>query len=238
MIRHPMKNTFMVLLPTILLFLGCEENSFRDDAMKAPETLYPVYDIDGNGYDTVRIGTQTWTVQNLRVSRFNNGDSIPNGYTSTELSHLVTPAIMIYDDDSSYSQIYGFLYNWYAVTDSRGLAPEGWHVPSNIEWEALSSFLGGDSMAGGKLKHVGIDLWHSPNTGATNETGFTGLPGGWFSGFGGFYGSIRSWGTFYSITSHDFANSYSWGLLSNSSVLSHGIYYKQAGRSVRCIKTE
>lgn len=229
-------HTFKFLLPVILVFFGCEENTLEDDSDNTPITEYPVYDIDGNGYDTVRIGTQTWLVQNLRVSRFSNEDSIPSGYTSSELSHLQSPAVMVYENDSSYSNIYGFLYNWYAVADTRSLAPEGWHIPSNDEWEELSAFLGGDSLAGGMLKDVGVDLWYPPNTGATNETGFTGLPGGWFSGFGGFYGSVRSWGTFYSNTPHNYADSYAWGLRSNSSALSHGIYYKQAGRSVRCIK--
>ena len=138
----------------------------------------PVFDIDGNGYDTVVIGTQTWLVQNLRVTHLNNGVSIPNITNSTLWKNSTTPALCYYNNDSvSYAAIYGALYNWYAV-NTNNLCPTNWHVPSYSEWETLITYLGGASVAGGKLKEVGTTHWTSPNTGATNSSGFTALPNG------------------------------------------------------------
>lgn len=216
--------------------MGCESIEENDIPIIVDDSTYEYHDIDGNGYDTVKIGNQVWLAQNLRVTHFRNGEPIPTGFSTTELSHIDTSACMIYEDDSSNIDDYGLLYNWYAVTDVRNISPEGWHIPSNNEWEILINYLGGDTIAGGKLKEIDTQHWRAPNTGATNESGFTGLPGGWFSGYGGFYGSKDFWGTFYSSTEHDFANAYAWGMRYNDSQVDHGIYYKQAGRSVRCIK--
>jgi len=221
---------------SMVLFLACEQADHENEAMNDNRIHYPVYDIDGNGYDTVRIGTQIWTVQNLRSTHFRNGDSIPGGHTAQQLSLLLTPARILYKGDSAHFREYGFLYNWYAVADTRGLAPQGWHIPSNEEWTVLSEYLGGDSVAGGKLKAAGTDSWAAPNTGASNESGFSALPAGWFSGYGAFYNSEGTWASFYSSSSHDFGNCYSWGIYWNRISLDHGIYYKQAGRSIRCIK--
>ena len=137
-----------------------------------------VTDIDGNVYQTVTIGTQVWMAENLKVIHYRNGDAIPNVTDSTEWSNLTTGAYCNYDNDANNATTYGRLYNWYAVNDSRNIAPTGWRVPTEDEWTILSVYLGGRTVAGGKLKETGTTHWISPNTGATNETGFTALPGG------------------------------------------------------------
>ncbi len=197
-----------------------------------------VTDIDGNVYSTVKIGDQWWMKENLKVTRFNNGDSI--SYKSDlEEWEQYSQGYCAYNNDINNVDIYGYLYNWYAVDDPRGLAPLGWHVPSNGEWTVLGNFLGGNSVAGGKLKEEGAEHWFSPNTGATNESGFTALPGG---------------GVDYSVTTGKFsfqgrgatANFWSSSPTSSSAyfrflgydhhVVGTGYVFKREGMSVRCVK--
>jgi uncharacterized protein (TIGR02145 family) len=147
-----------------------------------------VTDFDGNTYPTVKIGTQTWMGQNLNVSRFRNGDPImeaKSDETWEKASEEKKPAWCYYDFSADQGKVYGKLYNWYAVNDPRGLAPKGWHVPSEEEWNMLSGFLGGEEKAGGKLKENGITHWKTPNSGATNESGFAAMPSGLIYSFGG-----------------------------------------------------
>ncbi|MCX6154480.1 MAG: fibrobacter succinogenes major paralogous domain-containing protein [Candidatus Kapabacteria bacterium] len=131
-----------------------------------------------NTIDTVKIGNQIWMKKNLDVDHYRNGDPIPEAKDSALWANLTTGAWCYYNNDPANGKIYGKLYNWYAVNDPRGLAPSGWHVPSDSEWKILENYLGGDSIVGDKLKEKGTSHWISPNTGATNESGFTGLPGG------------------------------------------------------------
>jgi len=150
-------------------------------ACKNPESGGTVKDVDGNEYNTVVIGTQEWFQENLKVSRYRDSTPIPQGLTDTVWKNSYSGLYSYYQNNSSNQHIYGKLYNWYAVTDNRGLCPEGWHVPSLQEWKILENFLGGEDLAGGKMKSVrfaGSSLWYSPNMGATNESGFSGLPGG------------------------------------------------------------
>jgi uncharacterized protein (TIGR02145 family) len=129
--------------------------------------------------ESVTIGTQVWMLKNLDVSTYRNGDLIPMVTDPNLWVGLSTGAWCWYNNDSAtYATTYGKLYNWYAVNDSRGLAPTGWHIPSDDEWTTLSTFLGGDSVAGGAMKETGTIHWITPNTGANNSSGFTGLPGG------------------------------------------------------------
>jgi uncharacterized protein (TIGR02145 family) len=137
-----------------------------------------VSDIDGNVYHTVTIGKQVWMVENLRVTRFRNGDVITRVIDNAGWDKLATAAYCDYDNKISNAETYGRLYNWYAVNDSRKIAPKGWHVPSEEEWESLGTFLGGNSVAGGKLKEAEVSHWTGPNQGANNSSGFSGLPGG------------------------------------------------------------
>lgn len=152
-----------------------------------------VTDIDGNIYNTVSIGTQVWMAENLKTIRYNDGTSIPLVTDGGSWVSLSTPGYCWYNNDAdSYKDIYGAIYNWYAVNTGK-LCPAGWHIPSGEELTILEEFLGGYYIAGGKLKEAGTSHWEYPNTGATNESGFTGLPGGYRGNNGMFYGKgIRS----------------------------------------------
>ncbi|MCX6159145.1 MAG: fibrobacter succinogenes major paralogous domain-containing protein [Ignavibacteriae bacterium] len=131
---------------------------------------------DGNIYNTATIGSQEWMVENLNVDHYRNGDMIPEIRDFNVWDTIRTGAWCYYYNDSSYGKTYGKLYNWYAVNDPRGLAPEGWHIPSTDEWIKLTEYLGGRETAGGKLKDT--TLWENPNLGATNESGFSAIPVG------------------------------------------------------------
>lgn len=131
-----------------------------------------VVDIVGNIYHTILVQTQVWMVENLKTTKFRNGDTIPYWNNSTSRGYCW------YNHDSTYKNTYGAIYNYYTSSDSRSICPPGWHIPSVEDWTTLINYLGGDSVAGGKLKEVGTTHWNSPNTGATNIVGFTALPGG------------------------------------------------------------
>lgn len=148
---------------------------------------------------TVNICTQTWMQKNLSVSTYRNGDVIPYVPDAVEWNSLTTGAWCYYNNDPSTESIYGKLYNWYAVNDPRGLAPEGWHIPNNSEWIALENCAGGYFAAGGALKDMGTMYWRSPNTAATNSSGFTALPGGMRTGGGSFI-SLGDAGNWWSAT--------------------------------------
>ena len=155
-----------------------------------------VTDIDDNVYQAVKIGKQWWTAENLQVIHYRNGDAIPEITNNSEWIGLSTGARCAYDNDVSNVSTYGYLYNWYAVDDSRNIAPAGWHVPTHEEWQALVDYLGGKRF-GGKLKETGTTHWHSPNVGATNESGFSALPAGLrVSHSGAFDRSDSAWGRF------------------------------------------
>jgi uncharacterized protein (TIGR02145 family) len=140
-------------------------------------------------YPVVWICCNPWMTKNLDVSTYRNGDPIPKVTDNAAWAALTTGAYCYYNNDSTtYAATYGKLYNWYAVNDSRGLAPEGWHIPTDFEWTTLSTCLGGDAVAGGPMKEIGTTHWITPNTGATNLSGFTGLPGGFRNDNGTFNG--------------------------------------------------
>lgn len=149
-----------------------------------PELQYgTITDVDGNAYKTITIGTQTWMAENLKVTHFRNGDAITN---ETDLEkwgnfQITTNAYCWYNNDVSNKDIYGAMYNWYAASDNRNIAPSGWHVSNILDWQTLSSFLGGSQMNNGyRLRETSTAHWVYPNFNhlATNETGFTALPGG------------------------------------------------------------
>lgn len=140
-------------------------------------------DIDGNSYLTFSIGGQTWMRENLRTTHYSNGEPLPEVVLFGEWTALQTGAWSWYDNDYTNEKYYGKLYNWYAVTDQRGLCPTGWHVATHDDWTTLIDNLGGIYVAGGKMKSTGTfqsntGLWNQPNTNANNESGFTGFPGG------------------------------------------------------------
>ena len=149
-----------------------------------------VTDIDGNLYNTVQIGNQCWMQSNLKVTKYRNGDNIPTGLSNSSWGSTFSGAYVSYLNSTINDSLFGKLYNWYAVGDGRGICPIGWHVPSNSEWTTLTDFLGGESVAGGALKNTSTQPipggWNVPNTGATNSSGFTALPGGWRDDGGAF----------------------------------------------------
>jgi len=191
-------------------------------------------DIDGNVYNIVIIGTQIWLTENLITTKFNDSIPIPLITDSYEWINLTTSGYCWGYDDPSDRMIYGALYNWYAVNTGK-LAPKGWHIPTESDWITLQNYLGGASVAGGKLKEKGTSHWNAPNTGATNESGFLALPGSYRSKVNGTIptkflsgvwwsstGSIDSFGRFlleYNSAASDYRND-------------NGTY----GLSVRCIR--
>jgi len=196
-----------------------------------------VTDIDGNIYHTITIGTQIWMVENLKVTRYNDGSNIPFITDNTSWSALTTPGYCWYNNDATTNKnIYGALYNWFTVNTGK-LCPSGWHVPSDVEWQTLSNNLGGNSVAGGKLKEAGTSHWHSPNVGATNESGFTALPGSCRNSNGTFYTANYSglyWGSNVFVNSP--VSSWFCEIESSNANVYIGVFNKPTGLSVRCIK--
>jgi len=193
-----------------------------------------VTDYDGNSYNTVKIGSQVWMAENLKNTHYNNGTAIPLVTDGTSWSILATSAYCWYNnDETAYKNSYGALYNWHAV-NAGNLCPTGWHVPDNNEWTTLTDYLGGLSVAGGKLKESSNTHWTAPNTGATNETGFTALPGGARYNDGVFYG-INTGGYWWCANQYD--GTFAWRRLIyyNESYVGEGNGYKEIGFSVRCV---
>ncbi len=196
-----------------------------------------VPDIDGNVYKTVKIGDQWWMAENLKTTHYRNGDPIANITDDSEWMGLQTGAYCNYNNDTSFVEVYGYgrLYNYFAVDTSSGLAPEGWHVPSDQDWQILVDYLGGDAVAGGKLKESGIGHWFSPNTGATNEVGFRALPGG-YRGYHGDCNYLGSLANFWSSSEGGSDRAWYRGLSCYSSNINRYNGYKQGGFSVRCVR--
>jgi uncharacterized protein (TIGR02145 family) len=192
-----------------------------------------VTDIDGNVYKTVKIGTQVWMKENLKVSRYQNGDPIPTNLSDNEWEKTTSGAFAIYDNKPINDSIYGKLYNWYSVVDKRSLCPVGWHVPSDHEWGVLEISLGGRDVAGGKMKAT--TGWRSPNTGASNESSFSGLPGGYRNSGGG-YNSGSEYGYWWSSMQN--SSSSAWDRNLYHSTVFSGRYDddREFGFSIRCIK--
>ncbi len=194
-------------------------------------------DIDGNQYQTVTIGTQVWMAENLKVTRYRNGDPVPRITDAEAWNGLSSGARCEYDNDSAHVAVYGRIYNWFAVGDARGLAPAGWHVATDAEWQTLVDGLGGYEVAGGKLKAAGTDRWREPNAGATNESGFTALPGGGRSGQGP-WGGLGDIAGFWTATENAYISDAAFNRLLryNRAEVIHDYSGMKSGESVRCVK--
>jgi len=240
----------IILIPATASSAGDCGDVNSDDALNILDIVYlinhiykngpepicgAVRDIDGNVYQTVTIGTQVWMAENLKVTHYRNGEAIPYVTDVTEWAGLSTGAHCEYDNNPANVEIYGRLYNWHSVDDSRNIAPEGWHVPTYADWQTLVDYLGGSSVAGGKLKETGTTYWASPNTGATNESGFSALPGGVRLN-NGYYEYLSIYAYFWSATAYSSDHGWSEGLGNAYS----GVYCtyngKQSGLSIRCVK--
>ena len=230
--------SFPTLLAGLVIFLNSSCNT-------APAT---VTDIDGNVYKSVKIGTQVWMASNLKTTRFDDGNAIPLVSEKSSWSAVSTPEYCWYNNEVANKEVYGALYNWSTVSTGR-LCPSGWHIPTDAEWGKLMTYLGGDSIASGKLQEKGMTHWQSPNSEGTNISGFTALPGGFRSYYGDFC-SICGCGCLWSSTED--GTYYAWGRLvgygfnpvdrvtyvtqSGWSVRNKGGNNKQSGFSVRCLR--
>lgn len=208
-------------LTCLLFYSGCEK-----------EPVQGITDIDGNVYDTVRIGNQLWMKENLRTTRLNDGTELALTPYSVEWSILQKPGYCWYGNHEAFFSLnrYGALYNWYAVKTKK-LCPVGWHVPTDADWRELSDYIGWDT-GGGKLREAGTDNWAEPNTAATNETGFSALPGGKRNAYYKDYQRFRYTAYFWCS---DNGSTFS---LSNtdSNVSSRPGLSESDGASVRCLK--
>jgi uncharacterized protein (TIGR02145 family) len=213
-----------------IIFISCS------DSVAPPHEIPDAcVDIDGNVYKTVVINNQTWMAENLRTTRFNDGAPVPPVDDSIAWCNLVSAGYCWHGNDSVVNKNrYGALYNWYAL-ESGKLAPKGWHIPKDSEWIRLTNYLGGWDIAGGKLRDTGTTYWIAPNNGATNETGFSALPGDSRSEFGAF-GEIGNYGIWWSSTA--FGDSIAWCRVLNN--FNTSIYRlnprKRNGFSIRCVR--
>ena len=210
---------FFSVTVSFLVLGGCNSNTVKD--------------IDGNVYETVNIGKQVWMAENLKTTKYNDGTNIPIVTNYDSWSDLTTPAYCWYNNDINNKKDYGALYNQYVI-DSKKICPAGWHVPTYKEWVTLDVYLSDPRISGGKLKEKGITHWKSPNTDATNETGFSALPGGYRS-FNGSFNYIKIYGYWWSSTVIN-RNTYSTQLSYKSGSMDIYINYQANGLSVRCLK--
>lgn len=215
-------NAILWLLLTSVF--GCEKEK---TPVYSGET---VTDIDGNVYNTVKFGDQLWMAEDLKVSKYNDGRPIPYITEKTAWANSKTGAYCWYNNEESW----GSLYNWYAVNTGI-LAPDGWHVATDNDWTILADYLGGEEVAGEKLKETGAERWNSPNNSATNEYWFTAIPGGFRIGDGTFssFGGGAYWWT---TTGFDYLNSWDRNIFWNESNLYRGHHDIREGKSVRCVK--
>ena len=195
-----------------------------------------VTDIDGNVYPTVTIGNQTWMGANLKVTHNRNGNAILKVMDNGVWAGMTSGALCDYNNNPANSAIYGHLYNWYAVTDSSHLAPVGWHVATDEDLFILSGYLGGDLVAGGKLKETGTAHWLDPNTGATNETGFAALPGGLRNMNGSTFSFLGMECLLWSSTAAAVSGAFSRTLIYYNNEFRSDGYNPTFGFSVRCVK--
>lgn len=202
--------------------------------MESEYAINNLSDIENRQYKTIKIGNQVWMAENLSTTKLNDGTPIPLVTDNDTWGNLTTPGYCFYNNKTQNGDMYGALYNWYAVNTGK-LCPEGWHVPSDDEWTTLTMYLGGESVSGSKLKETGTTHWIGSNTGSTNETSFTALPGGYRLFNISFYYSGRK-GIWWSASEEDI--SYAWlrSMNVSSSNVVRNYSSKENGLSVRCIK--
>ena len=211
---------------SITLFVLTEFNELRGDNIR--------FKVDAltNNLNTKKIGTQTWTTKNLDVTTYRNGDAIPQVQDAKAWENLRTGAWCYYENETANGSSYGKLYNWYAVTDPRGLAPKGDHIPTDAEWTTLTNYLGGETIAGTKMKsNTG---WENNGNG-TNSSAFAGLPGGFRDGNGDFY-YFGAGGDWWSSSENNPNNAWDRYLSYNYGDVYRSYASKRNGFSVRCLR--
>ena len=162
-----------------------------------------VTDVDGNTYNAISIGNQIWLTENLKVTKYNDQVPISLVLDDASWSTQTEPAYCYYQGDIANANVYGNLYNWHVVNNAKNVCPSGYYVPSIADWEELITFVGGNAVAGGKLKEMGLEHWLDPNTGADNSSSFTLLPSGWRANNNGFYENLSYMAFVWSSTSVD-----------------------------------
>ncbi len=191
----------------------------------------------GYTYPSVVLGNgQEWMAENLRTTKYRNGDPIPNVTGNHAWQQLTTGAWAHYENNASYENPYGKLYNWYAAADPRNVCPTGWHVPTDAEWTVLTDYLGGESVAGGKMKSTGTQYWNAPNEGATNASGFSGLPGGYRNDLYGGFDNLGSSGLWWSASESDAEDAWYRDLTNDDADIYRYVSTKRLGFSVRCLR--
>ncbi|MBW6502346.1 MAG: fibrobacter succinogenes major paralogous domain-containing protein [Bacteroidales bacterium] len=215
---------FVASIIFLIIIAGC----------KKKEDSITVTDIDGNIYKTVTIGSQVWLKENLRTTKYSNGDPIPEVTIDAQWMIFASGAYCNYNNDPGFTDPYGLLYNWHAVKDPRNICPSGWHVPSDSEWTTLIDFLGGEDVAGGKLKEKGTAHWISPNTGATDSYGFTALPSGYR--FAGDFNQPGYYAVWWTSTQKNLNDAWIITLINSKTQSYLENAYKTDGLSVRCLK--
>lgn len=233
-----MRKYYFTITSLLILVLGLTSCSSEENKTQNNTASRPTVPIIAN---EVQIGNQIWMTKNLNVSRYRNGDPIPQVTNPTQWANLTTGAWCYYNNDLANGPIYGKLYNWYAVNDPRGLAPVGWHIPTDAEWTALTTFLGFTDVAGGKMKATGTlesgtGLWKSPNASATNSSGFSALPGGYIADNGSGFFLIDRYGYWWSTTEFGSLRAIARILNYTNGSITTLEFFKDNGFSVRCIK--
>jgi uncharacterized protein (TIGR02145 family) len=205
--------------------------TFHPVSFNSALTYGAVTDIEGNIYKTIEIGSQTWMAENLKTGTLSDGTSIALVTDAKDWSNLTTPAHAWYGNNSD---VYGAVYNWHTVNTEK-LCPDGWHVPSDNEWSILIEYLGGEAIAGSKLKEEGIAHWLSPNMEADNGSGFTALPGG-VRYSNGTYGNVNRYGYWWSSTERSASDSWARSVYFGYNNADRSSSSIKSGFSVRCIK--
>jgi uncharacterized protein (TIGR02145 family) len=196
-----------------------------------------VTDADGNEYQVVQIGNQCWTKENLKTTKFADGSVIPNVTSDDAWINLSSPAWCNYENNASNGNTYGKLYNWYTVADPRNVCPAGWHVPSDAEWTVLTDYLGGNAVAGVKMKTTsGWNDYNGQSGNGTNESGFSGLPGGTRYDDFGTFDSVGSYGYWWSSTEDATSSAWARYLYYSVGNAYRNYNYKHYGFSVRCLR--
>jgi uncharacterized protein (TIGR02145 family) len=209
--------------------------------MHNPDLIYgSMTDQEGNVYKTIVIGTQEWMAENLSTSVYRNGDVIATGLSTSQWTNIVQGAWAYFQNDASKNCPFGKLYNWYACVDARELCPTGWHVPTDADWTVLSDYLGGEAIAGGKMKTLGMSdsatgLWSAPNSGATNSSGFSGIPGG-YRMLQGPYSNLEFIGYYWSSSDFVTLSAYYRYIIYDDVDLTRATGGKGNGFSVRCVR--
>ncbi len=233
-----MIHRFIIIISLVLM--GCEQPG-QFEYSKGPS----LSDIDGNTYESVIIDGQTWMADNLRVTHYRNGDSISTNIADSEWHSFASGAYTTYGDNESHATTYGYLYNWNAVNDTRGLAPEGWHIPTDGEWKKLEAYMGLNTSELNSTEWRGSELqlgdalkstwgWYLNGEG-NNKSGMSALPGGFRYSYHGYF-SLGESCYFWTDTQYNSGYAYYRKLDYSSSAIERDYYLKSTGYSIRCVK--